>query len=227
MKKNRWLENEILERQKAESARSEALKRRVETEESERRAISRELHDQVGQHLAAISMGVRAVGTSAGISSQPAVAQLQADLERLGKTVHDLALELRPTALDDAGLVAALTSYLDDFSKRTGVASALHHSGPLPEQIPVLRPDVAVLDVSMPESNGAQTARYLQRCCPEVRILALTVHEDRSYINELLQAGATGYVLKRAVATELLNAIRAVASGGVFVDPRVRACPLK
>lgn len=87
--------------------------------------------------------------------------------------------------------------------------------------IPVLDPEIAVFDVSMPELNGAQATRRLKQLCPEVKVLALTVHEDRSYISELLASGATGYMLKRAAAAELINAIRAVAGGGVYVDPRV------
>ena len=90
-------------------------------------------------------------------------------------------------------------------------------------QIPAAAPDIVVLDVSMPELNGTQTALRLKETSPRAKILALTVHEDRSYIRELLAAGATGYLLKRAAAAELINAIRAVAGGGMYVDPRVAA----
>lgn len=89
------------------------------------------------------------------------------------------------------------------------------------ERIPALAPDIAVFDVSMPELNGAQATRRLKESCPKVKVIALTVHEDKSYITELLAAGATGYLVKRAAAAELINAIRAVAGGGTYVDPRV------
>ena len=69
--------------------------------------------------------------------------------------------------------------------------------------------------------NGAEATRRIRVACPNTRILALTVHEDTSYLRELLDAGAAGYVLKRAAADELIRAIRAVASGGVYVDPRM------
>jgi two-component system response regulator NreC len=82
-------------------------------------------------------------------------------------------------------------------------------------------PDVAVLDVSMAPVGGVQATRELRQHCPDTRVLALTVHEDRSYVQELLEAGASGYVLKRAAAEELISAIRAVASQGIYVDPRV------
>ena len=84
-----------------------------------------------------------------------------------------------------------------------------------------LCPDVAVMDVSMAKVNGADATRRLRRKCPNIKVLALTVHEDTSYLRALLDAGAAGYVLKRAAADELIRAIRAVASGGVYVDPRV------
>ncbi len=86
---------------------------------------------------------------------------------------------------------------------------------------PKVKPDIIVLDVSMPKLAGAEAARRLKRLCPEARIIALSVHEDRSYLRELLEAGATGYALKRSAPDELIRAIRAVAAGGIYVDPSV------
>jgi DNA-binding NarL/FixJ family response regulator len=87
------------------------------------------------------------------------------------------------------------------------------------ERVPELRPDVVVMDVSMPGLTGSQATERLRRECPQVKILALTVHEDKGYIRQLLAAGAAGYVLKRAAAEELIHAIRVVAAGGVYLDP--------
>jgi two-component system, NarL family, response regulator NreC len=84
-----------------------------------------------------------------------------------------------------------------------------------------LAPEVTVMDVSMGEFSGVDATRQLRALCPATKILALTVHEDKSYLRELLDAGATGYVLKRAAGDELVRAIRAVATGGIYVDPRV------
>jgi DNA-binding NarL/FixJ family response regulator len=97
-----------------------------------------------------------------------------------------------------------------------------------------LGPDVAVLDISMPEGCGAEATGRLRRQCPAVKVLALTVHEDKGYLRLLLEAGARGYLLKRAAAEELVHAIRIVAAGGVYLDPAlagqlvgglVRKCP--
>src|SRR4051812_17840377 len=86
---------------------------------------------------------------------------------------------------------------------------------------PELDPDVFVLDISMPELSGARAARQLREACPKAAILVLTVHEDTSYVRELLQAGASAYVLKRSASDELINAIRSTAQGTLYIDPRV------
>jgi DNA-binding NarL/FixJ family response regulator len=82
-----------------------------------------------------------------------------------------------------------------------------------------LRPDVVVMDISMPGLGGAKATERLKQTCPKVKVLALTAHEDRGYLRLLLEAGASGYVLKRAAAEELVHAIRTVAAGGVYLDP--------
>jgi two-component system response regulator NreC len=81
------------------------------------------------------------------------------------------------------------------------------------------RPDVALLDLTMPGSGGMHALEAIAQCCPETRVIILTMHDDPAYLRSVLAAGASGYVLKRAVDTELLSAIRAVHRGGIFVDP--------
>ena len=81
------------------------------------------------------------------------------------------------------------------------------------------KPDVAVLDFAMPQLNGAEVAERLRTVSPPTKVLALTVHEDPAYLRQVLRAGARGYVLKRSAAEELIHAIRAVAQGGVAIDP--------
>jgi two-component system, NarL family, response regulator NreC len=84
-----------------------------------------------------------------------------------------------------------------------------------------LKPDVLVMDISMPELNGLKAAAKLKRIAPDIKILTLTRHTDEAYLQELLQAGVSGYVLKQSVSTELLNAIRAIAAGGNYLDPSI------
>lgn len=82
-----------------------------------------------------------------------------------------------------------------------------------------LRPDVVVMDVSMPVLDGVEATERLTADFPAVRVVALTMHEDRGHLARLLQTGAAGYVLKRAAANELVRAIEVVAAGGTYVDP--------
>jgi len=84
-----------------------------------------------------------------------------------------------------------------------------------------LLPDVVLMDVSMPHQNGLKATEAIRRSCPQVKILTLTRHADDGYLQQLLRAGASGYVLKQSRATELLNAIRAVATGGMYLDPTI------
>jgi DNA-binding NarL/FixJ family response regulator len=82
-----------------------------------------------------------------------------------------------------------------------------------------LHPDVVVMDISMPELSGAKAADLLIQKQPGLRVLALSVHEEKGYLRELLAAGVAGYVLKRSAADELISAIRVVANQGVYLDP--------
>lgn len=78
--------------------------------------------------------------------------------------------------------------------------------------------EVIVLDLSMPGVNGTQAAAQIHEASPNLRVVALTRHAEPAYVRQMLQAGARGYVLKRAPAEELIEAIRAVAAGGTYLD---------
>jgi DNA-binding NarL/FixJ family response regulator len=84
-----------------------------------------------------------------------------------------------------------------------------------------LLPDVLVMDISMPKLNGLKATRKLKEVCPQVKVLTLSRHTDDGYVRELLAAGACGYVLKQSASNELIHAIRAVASGGSYIDPKL------
>lgn len=81
------------------------------------------------------------------------------------------------------------------------------------------QPDVAVIDISMPEINGITLARRLAEDCPGVCVIILTLYEERSFLKQALAAGVKGYVLKRSAAENLVSAIRAVQFGETYVDP--------
>jgi two-component system nitrate/nitrite response regulator NarL len=87
------------------------------------------------------------------------------------------------------------------------------------EQAERLRPELVLLDVSMPVMGGFAAARQLRACLPEVRIIFVSHHRERAYIEEALQLGVHGYIWKQEAATELGHAMETVMSGGSFVSP--------
>lgn len=80
-------------------------------------------------------------------------------------------------------------------------------------------PDVVIMDISMPGMNGLVATRALKQQRPDVMVVALTRHENETYLEELLRAGASAYVLKQSPPSDFLQAIRAVAAGGLYLDP--------
>jgi len=87
------------------------------------------------------------------------------------------------------------------------------------EQAHALQPDVAVVDISMPRLSGIEVVRRLTAELPRIRVLVLTMHEEDEYVLQMVRAGAAGYLVKHAATAELLNAIRAIAAGGVHFGP--------
>ncbi|GKS56929.1 DNA-binding response regulator [Nitrospira sp.] len=87
------------------------------------------------------------------------------------------------------------------------------------EAAPRLMPDIILLDLSMPLLNGIDAAQQLRRLVPEAKLVFLSMHGDPTYVTEAFRAGASGYVLKRASATELVQAIRTALRGHLYVSP--------
>ena len=81
-----------------------------------------------------------------------------------------------------------------------------------------LEPDIVLMDITMPRLNGAEATIKIRELCPNVKIVALTGHRASGYLNEVLKAGAAGFVLKQAAVDELIDAIQTVAKGGSYID---------
>ena len=81
------------------------------------------------------------------------------------------------------------------------------------------RPDIVLMDISMPDSGGIQATRRIKQLVPETKVLIMTVHEDKSLVQEAIQAGAMGYILKRAIKSELVNAIHAIMRSELYLHP--------
>ena len=135
---NETLQAEVVEHKKAEAARGQLLRRLVTTQEEERRRISRELHDQMGQYLSTLMLRLKTLRPLAAGQEQARVTlqKLEELTGRLVDEVHHLAWELRPAALDDLGLHAALQNYAEKWSERSGVAVDFHCGGLERERLP-------------------------------------------------------------------------------------------
>jgi two-component system response regulator NreC len=113
--------------------------------------------------------------------------------------------------------VRALLGYYDDVD----VVGEARDGAEAVDRISELRPDVVIMDIAMPGMNGIDATRLIHERFPESRVLVLTQHEERQYVLALLQAGASGYILKRALGSDLIGALRTVARGETFLYPAV------
>lgn len=127
--------------------------------------------------------------------------------------------EIRVLLADDHEVVRAGLGALVNDAPGMRVVGEASNGKEAVERALAIRPDVVVMDLSMPALDGAAATERLTRESPGVRVIALTAHDDRAHLTRLLRAGASGYVLKRAAADELVRAIRTVAVGGTYVDP--------
>jgi PAS domain S-box-containing protein len=135
---NETLTAEVAGHRRAEAGRLELLRRLATAEEAERHRLARELHDQMGQHLTALALGLKA-SRDATPAASPAAAilrQLQSLSDLIGREIHQLALDLRPTALDDLGLHVALGNYVESWSEQSGVQADFQGTGMGGERMP-------------------------------------------------------------------------------------------
>lgn len=126
---------------------------------------------------------------------------------------------VRIMLVDDHEVVrTGLRAYLDTQAGLEVVAEARGGSEAIQKALEA-QPDVVVMDITMPGMDGLEATRRLKAIFPDCHILALTVHEDKQYLFEMLSAGASGYITKQAAAEELVVAIRALALGNVYLQP--------
>ncbi len=140
--------------------------------------------------------------------------------EPAGALGHDRA-PLKVFLADDHPIVMAGIKALVTEDPRFEVIGQAANGREVVRQVIELRPDLLILDISMPGLNGLQVAERLRKDCPDCRILALTVHEDRGYLRQLLAYGVAGYLLKRSAAEDLIRALTSMASGGLYLDPAI------
>jgi two-component system response regulator NreC len=131
------------------------------------------------------------------------------------------APKIRVMIADDHAILRAGLRMLVDAQADMEVVSEAPDGEKAAQTARETKPNVALLDLTMPRIGGMKALEKLAKDCPEIRVLVLTMHDDPAYLRSALAAGASGYLLKRAVDAELLAAIRAVHRGGIFVDPRL------
>jgi DNA-binding NarL/FixJ family response regulator len=130
-------------------------------------------------------------------------------------------VKIRLLLADDHALVRAGMKSLLESAEGFEVVGEASNGREAVRLARTLKPDVALLDIAMPELNGLDAARRLGSECPEVRVLILSMHADPGYVRAAMQASAAGYVLKDAGVEELELAIRAALRGERYLDPRV------
>jgi DNA-binding NarL/FixJ family response regulator len=130
-------------------------------------------------------------------------------------------VKIRILLADDHALVRAGMKSLVESTEAFEVVGEASNGREAVRLARTLEPDVALLDIAMPELNGLDAARRLAAECPQVRVLILSMHTDPGYVREALQAGTAGYLLKEASVEELELAIRAALRGERYLDPRV------
>jgi DNA-binding NarL/FixJ family response regulator len=128
---------------------------------------------------------------------------------------------------DDHGIVRSGLRMLLDRQEGMSVVAEAQDGVEAVEKALNQKPDIAILDVAMPRMTGLQAARHIRDQAPEVHVLLLSMHDDERYLLEALKAGASGYVLKRAADTDLVDAVRAVARGNSFISPHAEGSLLK
>ena len=118
---------------------------------------------------------------------------------------------------DDHPLVLeGVAKLVEDFGE---VVGKVEDGRALLEAASCLKPDVVVMDISMPSLNGLESARHLQKLIPRCKIIFLTMHADASYVTAAFEAGASGYLLKRSAGSELKQAVNTVLSGRQYITP--------
>jgi DNA-binding NarL/FixJ family response regulator len=128
---------------------------------------------------------------------------------------------------DDHGIVRSGIRMLIDRQQGMHVVAEAEDGIQAVELAQSTRPDVAILDVTMPRMTGLQAAREIRARAPETSVLLLSMHDDERYFFDAVEVGANGYVLKRSADTDLIDAIQAVARGEQFVSPVTERAAIK
>jgi two-component system response regulator NreC len=129
----------------------------------------------------------------------------------------EIMSKIRLLIVDDHQIVRAGLRMLFAAEKDMAIIGEVGSGAEALQAVAELRPDVVIMDVAMPGMSGIEATRRIKEVAPEVAVLALTMHEDEQYFLEMLNAGASGYIPKRAAPDDLVSAIHVVHQGNVFL----------
>ena len=127
--------------------------------------------------------------------------------------------EIRLLLVDDHEIVRAGLKMLLESQSDINIVAEAGNGMQAIEMVDRLSPDVIVMDITLPDISGIEATRRIKQSHPEVAIIALTIHEDEQYFFEMLKAGASGYVPKRAASDDLIQAVRAAFAGDIYIYP--------
>ena len=127
--------------------------------------------------------------------------------------------QLKIIIVDDHAVVRSGISMLLENQENMVIVGEASNGREALDMVPLLNPDVIIMDLTLPDISGIEVTRRLKSDSPNVKIVALTIHEDEHYFFEMLAAGADGYVPKRAAADDLIKAIQFAADGEVYIYP--------
>ena len=130
-------------------------------------------------------------------------------------------MPIRILIADDHGIVAEGLKHLIEAQPDMEVVAVVGDGREAVQQAREVQPDVVLMDLSMPELNGADATRAILQRDPKCRVIVLSMYAQREYVRRALKAGAAGYVVKRSAAKEVVEAIRAVHAGQRYLSPRV------
>ena len=124
---------------------------------------------------------------------------------------------IRILIVDDHAIIRAGLKRLIEEQSDMKVVGEAGNGREACDKVQTLKPDIVIMDITMPEMNGVQATETIKRDYPNVKILVLSAHDDEGYYRQMLRSGASGYILKSAITEELVHALNVVFAGGLYV----------
>lgn len=125
--------------------------------------------------------------------------------------------------VDDHTILRAGLKMMLNAQPDMDVVGEAHEGRQAIQEVQRLRPDIVLMDITMPDMNGIEATRQIKKILPDVKVLVLTMHENDEYVFQALRAGASGYILKEAADTDLISALRVVQNGNFYLSPTAQS----